>query len=86
MAFALRGLTPNPARGALVASFTLPGAGPCRFEVLDLSGRRVLARDLGRLERGEHRVPLGVSLAPGVYLLVLSKDDRRVTTRACVLE
>jgi hypothetical protein len=88
MAFALRGLTPNPARGALMASFTLPGAGQCRLEVLDLSGRRVLARDLGRLERGEHRVPLGTSrdLAPGVYLLVLSSGDRRVTARACIVE
>jgi hypothetical protein len=86
--FALRGPTPNPAQGALVASFSLPNAGQCRLELFDSSGRGVLARDLGRLERGEHRVPLGASrdLAPGIYRLVLSSGDRRATVPISILK
>jgi hypothetical protein len=86
--FALSGLVPNPARGALVASFSLPGFGSCRLEVLDTSGRRVIARELGWLEPGEHRVGLGSSrdLAPGVYLLVLRSGGRSASVRVCVLD
>jgi hypothetical protein len=85
--FALRGFTPNPARGKLVASFTLPGAGSCRLELLDVSGRRVLARELGRLDPGAHRIELGPSrdLAPGVYLLLLQSEGRSASARACVV-
>ena len=86
--FALRGLVPNPARGALVAFVTLPGFGSGRLEVFDTSGRCVITRELDGLGPGEHRVGLGASrdLAPGVYLLLLRGGGRSVSARACVLE
>jgi hypothetical protein len=86
--FTLSGLVPNPARGALVALFTLPGPGSCRLEVFDTSGRRVIARELDGLGPGEHRVGLGTSrdLAPGVYRLVLRSGGRSASARVCVLD
>src|SRR5206468_2157469 len=59
-------ISPNPAGGALTVTFVLPDARPARLEVLDLAGRRLLARDVSHA--GEHVEQLG-ALAPGVYVV-----------------
>ena len=86
--FALRGFAPNPARlGALQVALTLPGAAPARLELLDLSGRRLLEREVGELGPGVHVVPLDGAgqLRSGVYWLRLEQDGRAVTTRGVVM-
>src|SRR5437867_5806894 len=55
---ALEGLSPNPATGALNVSFTLPNAAPAMLELLDVSGRRIAAREVGSLGAGFHFVRL----------------------------
>jgi hypothetical protein len=84
---ALGGARPNPTLAGLSAAFSLPDAAAARLELTDLAGRRILARDVGALGAGDHVVDLaeGRRLAPGVYLLRLTRGDESLTTRAIVL-
>ena len=85
--FALEGLRPNPAVGALNVSFSLPKEGPATMELLDLAGRRVIDREVGHLGRGRHvfRLDSGSRMAPGVYWLRLRQGAQQALTRAVVM-
>jgi hypothetical protein len=88
IALALEGARPNPVRGhGLVVHFALPGAAPARLELLDVSGRRLAARDVGALGPGRHDVDLapGKGLPAGVYLLRLTQGALARSTRVAVL-
>jgi hypothetical protein len=84
---ALEGFRPNPLVGAAVVAFTLPDGRSARLEVIDVAGRRVLARDVGALGPGRHTLRLneGPRLAPGVFLLRLTTADRVLLTRGVVI-
>ncbi|HXJ67509.1 MAG TPA: T9SS type A sorting domain-containing protein, partial [Verrucomicrobiae bacterium] len=84
---ALHGARPNPSLSGLAAAFTLPDAASARLELTDLAGRRIVARDVGALGAGEHLVNLteGRRLAPGVYMLRLTRGDESLTARAVVI-
>jgi hypothetical protein len=75
-------ISPNPAAGALNVTFALPDARPGRLEVLDLAGRRLLARDVSHA--GQHVETLG-ALAPGVYVVSVIQGGERRTARAVVV-
>jgi hypothetical protein len=83
----LSGARPNPSFAGLSAAFSLPDGAAARLEVTDLAGRRIAARDVGSLGAGEHLVNLteGRKLAPGVYLLRLTRGSESVTARAVVI-
>ena len=68
-------------------AFSLPDAGAASLGVFDLAGRRVIARDVGALGGGSHVVLFeeGGTLAPGVYLLRLTRGSRTLTTRAVIV-
>ena len=83
--FALDGLVPNPAVGALTASFTLPSADRATLEIVDVHGRRVLARDLTGLSPGHHALRLDGALPAGIYFVKLTQHDFRATARAVVM-
>jgi hypothetical protein len=78
-------VSPNPARGAFSANFTLPDDRPARLELLDVNGRRVWSRDV----RGAGARTLAVepreTLAPGVYLLRLTHAGAGRTARVAIL-
>ena len=84
---ALAGVRPNPATKALAVMFSLPDAAPARLEAFDLAGRRVAAREVGPLGGGSHEVRLGEgrALAPGVYLLRLTRGERVLKARAVIV-
>ncbi len=85
---ALAGARPNPARGELVVSFTLPAGGDHgRLDLVDVAGRRVFSRSLDGFAAGEHRLRLdaGADLAPGIYLVRLTWGRRSLTARVCVV-
>jgi len=86
---ALEGLRPNPftSAGALRVAFALPDEAPATLEMLDVSGRRVLARDLAGLGPGRHVLQLeGLAQpAPGLYFLRLSHPERTIVTRGIVV-
>lgn len=85
-ALALAGFSPNPSADGARLSFRLASGAPATIEVLDVSGRRVLARDLAGLGPGEHRLDLaaGPRLAPGVYVIRLTQGEATVTARGVV--
>ncbi|MEO5618437.1 MAG: T9SS type A sorting domain-containing protein, partial [Candidatus Eisenbacteria bacterium] len=86
-AFGLAGLRPNPAVMDLTVAFSLPDASPAKLEVLDIAGRRIVAREVGELGPGNHVLNLteGRTLAPGVYLLRLTQGARALTARASIV-
>jgi hypothetical protein len=89
LAFALEGVRPNPTRGSgLNVAFELPNGGGARLELLDVSGRRVLSREVGSLGAGRHTVNLsaGRKVAPGLYWVRLSQGANQRATRVAVLE
>lgn len=89
LAFALEGVRPNPARGEqLTVRFALPVAAAARLELVDVSGRRVVAREVGALGAGRHVVDLAVGrrLPAGLYMLRLSQGIHRGVARVVVLD
>jgi DNA-binding beta-propeller fold protein YncE len=87
--FALEGVQPNPTRGdRLRVAFALPGAAPARLELLDVSGRRVVAREVGALGAGRHVLDLatGRRPAPGLYLVRLTQGADVRVARVAVLK
>ena len=84
---ALDGLRPNPAVGELRVSLALPRYGRASLEFLDVSGRAVIQREVGNLGPGQHQVSLGDArdVAPGIYWLRLTTDERSLVTRAAVI-
>jgi hypothetical protein len=83
---AIGGLEPNPAVDELVVSFTLPSGDAATLEMIDVSGRRVLARALTGLSAGRHTLRLDQAPpAAGVYFLRLTQKGRSVTARAAYL-
>jgi hypothetical protein len=81
---ALHGVSPNPSRGTLNVEFSLADAQPALLEVLDVSGRRVAAREVGTLGPGRHQLDLRSGLRPGVYLVRLAQGNRARVTKAVV--
>ena len=84
---ALEGLRPNPAAGELMASFTLPSGGSARLQLLDVTGRVWLAREVGSLGAGNHIVRLsGAAPVPaGMYWLRLTQGGRSLLARGVVI-
>jgi len=86
--FALHGVTPNPSSGAEVSiHFSLPISAPATLEILDLSGRRILGRDVGGLGAGTHTMSLRETrwLPAGMYIVRLSQQGRALTTKLAVV-
>jgi hypothetical protein len=87
-ALALEGARPNPAvGGALAVAFTLSSAEAAKLELIDVTGRRLVARDVGSLGPGAHSVNLGegTRIPPGIYLVRLSAAEQRLTRRVVAL-
>jgi hypothetical protein len=88
IAFALQGVRPNPSRGeVLTVSFSLPSTQPATLELLDVTGRRIVQREVGSPGAGPRTLDLreGQRLAPGLYLVRLTQGTNTRTTRAVVL-
>jgi hypothetical protein len=84
---ALKGLRPNPAVGDLAVSLSLPSEGSARLDLIDVTGRVRLTRDVGTLGAGRHVVPLGLaaSVPAGIYWLRLTQAGRVVLARGVVM-
>ncbi len=89
LGFALEGVRPNPTNASgLNVAFALPTGATALLELLDLSGRRVLSREVGSLGAGRHTVNLaeGRRVAPGIYWVRLAQGANRSGTRVAVIE
>ena len=83
LALALQGAWPNPAHAAQLAiRFTLTDGAPALLALYDVTGRRVLQREVGTLGAGAHVVDLkGTHLAPGLYLAKLAQHGQARVAR-----
>jgi len=88
LALALEGARPNPAVGSFTVAFTLPRADAATLELLDVAGRRVLAREVGSLGPGQHQIRLGECgcTPPGMYWLRLTNAGRALLKRVAVVK
>jgi hypothetical protein len=83
---ALEGPWPNPADRHLVVSLSLARREPAVLELIDLSGRSVLRRDVPvALGNQLVRLESGRRLAPGVYMVRLTQGEDVVSRKACVM-
>lgn len=82
---------PNPARGNLEMTFTLPVAQSVQISVVDVSGRRVRLLHEGPLTAGVQRVqwagddPTGAAMPEGVYFVRVVDAQGRAQTQRVVL-
>src|SRR5262245_28934947 len=83
---ALAGFRPNPASGAPVVAFALADRAPATLEVLDVTGRRLVSREVGGLGAGAHTLRLeDAALRPGMYWIRLIQSDAvRASVRGLV--
>lgn len=81
------GAQPNPTGGPLTIAWSVPDPGATFLEVFDVTGRRVLSRNLDDLRSGRHVAVLGRAGAfrPGLYLLRLRHGRIALTKHALVL-
>jgi hypothetical protein len=86
-AFALRGVSPNPAHGPLAVTFSLGNAEPAALELYDLAGRRLETRAIEAPRPGNRVLVLApdAELSAGVYLLRLTQGARRASCRFAVV-
>lgn len=87
VAFGLDPVHPNPADGgSLRVTFGLPREMPARLELLDVSGRRVVVRDVVALGAGRHHVDLASErrVPAGLYWLRLTSGAEQVTRKVVV--
>jgi len=88
---ALRGVSPNPARGEVRIHFSLRDPGTVSFEVHDVAGRLVAKVPAAEWGPGRWIVPWtprassGARLASGVYFVRMSAAGRTVALRKFIL-
>ncbi len=87
----IRAIAPNPARGRTRIDFDSPARASAALEIVDVTGRRVLRRELGVVERGpgstawDGRDDVGRPASPGLYLVRLAVGDASATSRVLML-
>jgi hypothetical protein len=89
LSFALDAIRPNPLRGRqLTVDFVLDRPGAAKLEFVDVTGRRVLQREVGSLGIGRHRVDFTpeARLRPGLYLVRLTQGTKVRVRRAVIVE
>jgi len=84
---ALAGMSPNPAIRNLRVAFTLASAEPASITLLDVTGRRVVSREVGSLGAGSHTVDLGstATVPTGVYWIKLTQGGHTLSSKATVM-
>ena len=78
--------SPNPSRGAVRFSVTLPTAGRARLVIHDVSGREVARLIDGAHAAGTFSLAWEGRVAPGLYFATLEAAGERTTTRVARLQ
>jgi len=79
-------IAPNPARGAVRLSVTLPAAGPVRLSIHDVSGREVARLLDGAHAAGSFTLTWDGRIPSGLYFARLQAPGERRTTRLVRIE
>lgn len=80
------GARPNPSTEDLTVDFTLSRAGSASLRVLDIAGREVARQSMPGLGAGRHSLAIrgAAAFSPGIYLLELAAEGRRLTSKVVV--
>ena len=87
-AFSLAGFRPNPSLAAsLHVAFELATSEPATLELMDVTGRLILKKEVGGFGPGAHMVSLEAprSSPPGIYWVCLRQAGRELTTRGAMI-
>jgi hypothetical protein len=77
---------PNPARETTAINYALETAAKVSFEVRDMSGKLVMAQNMGSMPAGQHKVQVDTrAMGEGVYFYTLTADDVRLSKRMTVI-
>ncbi|MCB0770322.1 MAG: T9SS type A sorting domain-containing protein [Flavobacteriales bacterium] len=77
---------PNPTRDQTNIAYSLDDAAKVSFEVRDMSGKLVMAQNLGSMPAGQHRIQLDTrTLGEGVYFYTMTADEVRLSKRMTVI-
>ena len=86
-AFTLEQNYPNPFNPATTIAFNLAVGSKARLDIIDILGRVVDSRDLGRLSAGPGQIEYDASgMASGVYLYRLSTDTGAQSRKMILLK
>ncbi|MCP4231800.1 MAG: T9SS type A sorting domain-containing protein, partial [bacterium] len=83
-AFALYPAYPNPARGEVTFSFSLPEPTKVTLDLFDIRGRKVAALLDEKRQPGTHKVNYIATLANGIYLYRLETEDNAATGKMVI--
>jgi DNA-binding beta-propeller fold protein YncE len=83
--FRLDEVVPNPSRSPLVR-FVLPDAEPATLQLVSVAGRSVWSREVRGAGTHAIRAGEGRTLAPGIYLVRLTRGAHSLVRRAVVLD
>lgn len=77
---------PNPASSYAEIEFTLPVEDAVNISIIDLMGKKVLERELGKLAAAKHKFPLQIErLDAGSYTLLISTKNKYEMLKIIVL-
>jgi hypothetical protein len=80
-------VTPNPAETVASINYSVPESGQVEIALYDMAGRKVMTVASGQVEAGSHDIMLNVSsLTNGVYTLMLTTGNDRVTRQVSVVK
>lgn len=77
-------VVPNPVSGPSQLRFNLETIAHPSLEVIDMTGRVLVSRDLGTLPAGQHRAELPTDLSVGAYFARLRSGNSSEVTRFVV--
>jgi hypothetical protein len=78
---------PNPFNSSTVLSIEAPSAEQLTLQLFNVMGQRVFSQDLGRLNRGQHNIPLYMNqFSSGIYYVVLVGKSVRTSARLVSLK
>ena len=73
---------PNPATNTAMIEFEIKDENITSIQLFDLSGRKVLQKNLGLLDEGSYRVQLGINaLSKGEYVAVIYSGTQVFCTK-----
>lgn len=78
---------PNPSQGRFVLTYQIESPGRVEVRLLDVLGREIAAWDLGLKFRATHQESISAErISSGVYLVVVTVDDRVEASRPVVIQ
>lgn len=73
---------PNPVTSSATIDFEFEQATSARLMIMELTGRVVMSKDLGRLPQGSSRIPLSLEgLAAGSYIATIAYGNKQTASK-----